>query len=87
MLLESYHHVLKGKFMDGKRGRRLDTLLFILTQHVVAHYELRYRRQMHGFEGLDLEDEERARIAKAARDIAREDIQVRLCLLLMFISI
>ncbi|KAJ7740846.1 hypothetical protein B0H16DRAFT_1324200 [Mycena metata] len=31
MLIEAWHHVLKGKFLHGKRNRRLDHLIRTLV--------------------------------------------------------
>lgn len=81
MLVEAWHHVLKGKFLDGKRNRRLDTLVCILHDDVIRHYKLRYHRQLHGFEGPDLEAQERIQVAERAREIAREDVKVRVATL------
>lgn len=65
MLIEAWHHVLKGKFMDGKRNRRLDQLIYILVREVVPFYKQKQLRQEHGFEGLNLEIKARkAAIAK-----------------------
>ncbi|KAH6914607.1 hypothetical protein BKA70DRAFT_1050248, partial [Coprinopsis sp. MPI-PUGE-AT-0042] len=55
MLLEAWHHVLKGTLMQGKRNRRLDHLIFILTELAEQHFIARHQRQEFGFEGPDLE--------------------------------
>ncbi|EJD50975.1 hypothetical protein AURDEDRAFT_48698, partial [Auricularia subglabra TFB-10046 SS5] len=66
MLVEAWHHILKGKFLNGKRNRRLDTLICILHDDVLRHYALRHRRQLNGFEGQDLETAERIAISERA---------------------
>jgi hypothetical protein len=50
-----WHHVLKGTMLQGKRNRRVDHLLYILTEKAVSYFISRHRRQALGFEGLDLE--------------------------------
>ncbi|KAF8961834.1 hypothetical protein BDZ97DRAFT_1641064, partial [Flammula alnicola] len=59
MLVEAWHHLLKGNFMQGKRNRRLDHLIHILVDHAIPHFIHRHRRQEFGFEGGDLEVQER----------------------------
>ncbi|KAJ7468310.1 hypothetical protein B0H11DRAFT_1645644, partial [Mycena galericulata] len=55
MLIEAWHSVLKGKFLHGKRNRRLDHLIWTLLEAVLPYYALKQRRQDLGFEGPDLE--------------------------------
>ncbi|KAJ7576384.1 hypothetical protein C8J56DRAFT_732280, partial [Mycena floridula] len=55
MLSEAWHHVLKPKFLEGKRNRHADFLVHILVDEVVPFYKRRERRQDDKFEGLDLE--------------------------------
>ncbi|GJE88758.1 MULE and SWIM domain-containing protein [Phanerochaete sordida] len=74
MLLEAYHHVLKGMFLEHKRNRRVDNLIYTLITHVLPHYYLRLSRQEHGFEGDDLELQERRAAALKALSILRESI-------------
>ncbi|KAJ7175419.1 hypothetical protein C8R46DRAFT_890736, partial [Mycena filopes] len=59
MLVEAWHHVLKGKFLHGKRNRRLDHLLSTLLNEVLPYYALKQRRQAIGFEGPDIEVKKR----------------------------
>ncbi|KAJ7206519.1 hypothetical protein GGX14DRAFT_306365, partial [Mycena pura] len=66
MLIESFHHVLKGKFLDGKRNRRLDQLLSKLVTGVLPYYALKQCRQDIGFEGDDLEVQKRRDICARA---------------------
>ena len=44
MLIESFHNLLKTQFMQGKRNRRVDRLLYLLTGPVEDHYYLKHRR-------------------------------------------
>ncbi|KAF5333285.1 hypothetical protein D9611_002793 [Ephemerocybe angulata] len=74
MLVEAWHHLLKGKFMQGKRNRRLDHLVYILIKQTIPHFIHRHRAQEHGFEGPDLEAQERLRIESLAKLITTADI-------------
>ncbi|KAJ7659111.1 hypothetical protein DFH06DRAFT_898626, partial [Mycena polygramma] len=62
MLIEAWHHVLKGKFLHGQQNRRLDHLLCTLVQKVVPYYALKQRRQENRFEGPDIEVKKRQNI-------------------------
>ncbi|KAJ7618887.1 hypothetical protein DFH06DRAFT_909829, partial [Mycena polygramma] len=64
MLVEAWHHVLKGKFLLGKRNRRLDHLLYTLMKEVLPYFALKQRRQDIGFEGVDIEVRKRQDIVK-----------------------
>ncbi|KAJ6475882.1 hypothetical protein DFH09DRAFT_1469505, partial [Mycena vulgaris] len=64
MLIEAWHSVLKGKFLHGKRNRRLDHLISTLTTEVHPYYALKQRRQDLGFEGPDIEVKKRQDITK-----------------------
>ncbi|KAJ7210953.1 hypothetical protein C8J57DRAFT_1011864, partial [Mycena rebaudengoi] len=64
MLIEAWHHVLKGKFLQGKRNRRMDHLLHTLSHEVLPYYALKQRRQELGFEGADIEVKKRQDIDK-----------------------
>ncbi|KAJ7171330.1 hypothetical protein C8R46DRAFT_836856, partial [Mycena filopes] len=55
----SWHHLLKGKFLHGKRNRRLNHLLSTLLNEVLPYYALKQRRQAIGFEGPDIEVKKR----------------------------
>ncbi|KAH6912277.1 hypothetical protein BKA70DRAFT_1056611, partial [Coprinopsis sp. MPI-PUGE-AT-0042] len=55
MLVEAWHHVLKGKFMEGKRNRRLDHLIYLLIRAVIPHFLHKHRCQEFGMAGPDLE--------------------------------
>jgi hypothetical protein len=79
MLIEAWHHVLKGKFLEGKRNRRMDHLVSCLVEDVVPYYRLKQRRQDIGMEGDDLELQRRRDvIARANQDFTIEDIEVLL---------
>ncbi|KZV59540.1 hypothetical protein PENSPDRAFT_595249, partial [Peniophora sp. CONT] len=54
MLIEVFHHVLKGTFLEGQQNRRVDDLIHILLSDCIKHYVLRQIRQEAGFEGRDL---------------------------------
>lgn len=73
MLIEAWHHVLKGKFMDGKRNHRLDQLIYILVKEVVPFYAHKRHRQQHGFEGFDLEVKRRKEALVRGEKIPKAD--------------
>lgn len=77
MLIEAWHHVLKGKFMKGRRNRRMDHLLHILIDEVVPYYAQKQLRQRHGFEGLNLEMKRRRDVIAAAESIPADAVHVR----------
>ncbi|KAJ7575368.1 hypothetical protein C8J56DRAFT_801697 [Mycena floridula] len=78
MLVEAWHNVLKGKFLQGKRNRRMDFLIYILMEDAIPHFRLREHRQEAGFEGKDMEEERRKEIiATCERQFKMEDIEVR----------
>ncbi|KAJ7112174.1 hypothetical protein C8R44DRAFT_632265, partial [Mycena epipterygia] len=64
MLIEVWHHVLKGKFLHGKHNRRLDHLLSTLLTQVLPYYALKQCRQELRFEGPDIEVKKRRDILK-----------------------
>jgi len=74
MLVEAWHHLLKGTFMEGKRNRRLDHLIHILVDRAIPYFIQRHRRQEFGFEGGDLEVEERMNIEERSKHIMIQDI-------------
>lgn len=78
MLIEAWHHVLKGKFMRGKRNRRLDQLIYILVKEVVPFYAHKHLRQKFGFEGLNLEMKQRQDAEEKGLAIPKEHVQVRI---------
>ncbi|PPQ68734.1 hypothetical protein CVT24_007561 [Panaeolus cyanescens] len=75
MLVEAWHHLLKGKFMQGKRNRRLDHLIYLLVKEVMPYFIARHHKQIHGFEGPDLEVQARRKIESLAQQIPLDDIQ------------
>ncbi|KAF8800872.1 hypothetical protein BYT27DRAFT_7063752, partial [Phlegmacium glaucopus] len=54
MLVEVWHHVCKGKFLDGCHNCQLDRLIYVLVIKVVPYYVLKQCRQQFGFEGDNL---------------------------------
>lgn len=69
--------MLKGKFLQGKRNRRVDNLIYTLTREVVPYYMLKQRRQELGFEGENLENQKRAEIIKRSKTLTMDDFTVR----------
>ncbi|KAJ7580866.1 hypothetical protein C8J56DRAFT_1057841 [Mycena floridula] len=74
MLVEAWHHLLKGDFLEGKRNRRLDHLVYTLTNTSISHFIARHDRQHIGFEGPDALVLARNRADKKALAISTDDI-------------
>ncbi|KAF9048136.1 hypothetical protein BDP27DRAFT_1141058, partial [Rhodocollybia butyracea] len=55
MLIEAYHHVLKSKFLHGKRNRRADHLVHTLVVDLLEYCCSKQQRQDNLFEGPNLE--------------------------------
>lgn len=72
-----WHSILKGKFLNGKRNRRLDHLLGKLVKEVLPFYALKQRRQDLGFEGVDIEVKKRREILNRSKIYVKEDVVVR----------
>ncbi|KAF9515671.1 hypothetical protein BS47DRAFT_1293471, partial [Hydnum rufescens UP504] len=76
IFLSSWHHILKGKFLQGKQNRRADHLICILVRNVELHYKTNYLWQEHGLKGPNLELQQRRNIQKQAQNITSQGIQV-----------
>lgn len=76
--ISSWHHVLKGKFLEGRRNCRLDHLLHILIDLVIPYYLLKERCQKLGFEGENLENQKRAKAIDRGKAIRVDDIKQRI---------
>ncbi|KAJ7701051.1 hypothetical protein B0H16DRAFT_1250899, partial [Mycena metata] len=74
MLIEAWHHVLKWKFLHGKRNRRVDHLLKTLLEDVLPYYALKQRRQEFGFEGPDIEAKKRMDVIERSKIYVKTDI-------------
>ncbi|KAJ7028487.1 hypothetical protein C8F04DRAFT_1290675, partial [Mycena alexandri] len=74
MLVESWHHLLKGKFLEGKRNRRVDHLLHVLVNDTIPYFIGKHRRQEFGFEGPDLEVKRRMEVESRSLSIKKESI-------------
>ncbi|KAJ7938711.1 hypothetical protein B0H13DRAFT_1583399, partial [Mycena leptocephala] len=61
MLVESWHHLLKGNFLEGKRNRRVDHLLHVLINSAIPYFIAKHRQDF-GFEGPDLEVKRRMEV-------------------------
>lgn len=75
----SWHHVLKSKYLQGKRGRRVDNLIHTLINVAIPHYIAGHRAQEFGFQGPDLEVRERVKIKSKAELIPPEDMRPYPC--------
>jgi len=75
LTITSYHHLLKSKWLDGKRNWRIDHLIFILTQRVLPnYYQPRHQRQQVGLEGFNLQEKQWLTILGHAKSISARDI-------------
>ncbi|KAJ6492591.1 hypothetical protein DFH09DRAFT_1338333 [Mycena vulgaris] len=54
MLVEVWHHVLKGTYMEGKCNRRVDQLIHILINVALPNYIANHCAQQFGFHGPNL---------------------------------
>lgn len=66
---------MKSRWLDGKRNRRLDHLLFILVKSADPYYQFRHDRQQAGLDGLNLEASRRRDIEEAANKVTRDSIE------------
>ena len=66
---------MKGKFLEGRRNRRLDHLLHVLVDRVLPYYLFEERRQKLGFEGENLENQKRVAIVRNSQSITADDIK------------
>ncbi|EDR07809.1 uncharacterized protein LACBIDRAFT_297987 [Laccaria bicolor S238N-H82] len=74
MLLEAWHHVLKWKFLEGCRNRRVDHLLYILLCKVIEYYSVKQNRESVGFEGPNLETHKCKTILQHSEAIPISDV-------------
>src|SRR6267142_916271 len=74
LISSRYHHVLKSHWLDGKRNRRIDHILYTLVVHMNQYYLNRHERQIVGFEGLDLAGGRRRDIIASAQTISRDSV-------------
>jgi hypothetical protein len=72
----SWHHILKGKFLHGKRNRHADHLISILVGPMELHFKTKALPQKHGLEGSDLETQEHQNMIKRLESICMEHIKV-----------
>ena len=71
-----WHHVLKGKFLEGRWNRRVDHLIYILVNKVVPYYVKKQQRQELGFEGENLEMRRRKEVLMLGASISIDSITV-----------
>ncbi|KAH9173877.1 hypothetical protein EDB89DRAFT_2068386 [Lactarius sanguifluus] len=76
MLLEAYHHVLKSKWLDRKRNRRIDNLIDTLLTDLLPHIHDHLKSQDIGLDGFDLAKECKEEILARAPEIPRDRIEV-----------
>ena len=85
LLIISYHHILKSKWLEGKRNRRVDHLVHTLVTIMLPSYAIQHVRQELGFEGLNLAGKRRKEIlartpeidAKAICDLGDDQFNIQ----------
>ena len=75
MRASSYHHVLKSIWLDGKRNRRVDHLIYTLVTEIIPDLEVRHKRQTLGMEGPNLAEKRHRQILTCAPETPIENIQ------------
>ncbi|KAJ7331319.1 hypothetical protein DFH08DRAFT_966340 [Mycena albidolilacea] len=70
-----WHHVLKWKFLLGKRNHCIDHLVHTLVERVVPYYALKQKHQDLNFKGPDIEMKKRMDIHKRAGKYTEDQIQ------------
>ena len=70
-----WHHLLKGKFLEGKQNQWLDHLIHTLIKDMVPDFRAKHDRQQMGFEGIDIEAKLRSRIEDVACVFPLDDIE------------
>ena len=71
----SWHHILKGKMLDGKQNKQLDHLLYILLHKAILFYKAKHQHQKYGLKGPDLEVQEREKMQVCGATFTLNDIQ------------
>src|SRR5229473_5962469 len=61
-----YHHVLKSIWLEGKRNRRVDHLVYTLVVEFISDLEMHHKRQELGMHGGDLAEQRRQQILRRA---------------------
>ncbi len=75
LIKSSYHHLLKSKWLDGTRNRRIDHLIYVLTQRVLPdYYQSRHDRQQVGLEGWNLKEMHHLTILSHSKSILARSI-------------
>jgi len=74
MLVEAWHHLLKGRFLQGKKNRRLDHLIYTLCDVALPYFRARHMRQRTGFEGPSIEVKRRQETLERAKTIPKTSI-------------
>ncbi|KIK00486.1 hypothetical protein K443DRAFT_100253 [Laccaria amethystina LaAM-08-1] len=73
-LMSSWHHVLKGKFLEGRRNRRVDHLLYILLCKVIEYYLVKQNCESISFEGPNIEARKCKTILQHSKAISTSDV-------------
>ncbi|KAL0565316.1 hypothetical protein V5O48_016707 [Marasmius crinis-equi] len=74
MLTEAWHHLLKGYFIEGKRNRWCDHLIYTCTKIAIPHFISHQHRQEAEFEGLNLCEERKAEAEAKGLEIAQSEV-------------
>jgi hypothetical protein len=65
---------LKSHWLDSKRNRQIDHIIYTLVNYMEPYYQSRHARQAVGLEGLDLAGKRRREILTSAMAIADDSI-------------
>src|SRR5882672_7961544 len=74
LISSRYHHVLKSHWLDGKRNRCIDHILYTLVVYMNQYYLNQHGRQIIRFEGLDLTGGWWQEIIASARTISWDSV-------------
>ncbi|KAN0132744.1 hypothetical protein V8E53_009415, partial [Lactarius tabidus] len=77
MLIEAYHHVLKSMWLDRKRNRRADHLIYMLKEEMLLYYETCHNSQELGFDGSNLAQKRRKEILARSPEVPAESIRTQ----------
>lgn len=74
MLVEAWHHLLKGYFNEGVRNRRMDHLIHTLSVDCMQYFKARHQRQLAGLEGHNLLETAKQSLEERAMLLLATDI-------------
>lgn len=69
-----WHHILKGKMLEGKCNQHLNHLLYILMHKVIPFYKVKHQSQQYGFQGPNLEMQQCQKMQAQVATFTLDDI-------------